>query len=241
MATTALGLKNDYSDPDTIDASDLNAAADALETTFQGMLLKDVSGNSNVTLTSTEARNPILYLSGTLTGSINLILPTWARRWLIVNATGGAFTITAKTSGGAGVAITQGYGCEVYGDGTDILRRGSESVGSTVRISALILAGTVSSPFPTVQNLATGNTITLPTAGKTKRLSASGGSVTGIILTAGTIDGQELTLINIEASNTITFAAAGTSNVADGTSAVLAANRSMTLVWDATSSRWYRS
>lgn len=105
----------------------------------------------------------------------------------------------------------------------------------------LNLAAPVKSPVAAVQNLATGNTITLPTAGTTKRLSASGGAVTGIILAAGVADGQILILFNIEASNTITFAAAGTSNVADGASAVIGALRALVLVWDATSSRWYRT
>jgi hypothetical protein len=241
MATDTLDLKNDYADGDAIDAADLNAAADAIEATFAGMLLKDCSGSADVTLTSTEARNPILYLNGTLTADIDLILPTWAKRWLVINASSGAYTITVKTASGAGVAITQGYQGEVYGDGTDILRRGSESSGSTVRLSTVILAGLTSSPVATVQNIATGNTITLPTGGKNKRLSASGGAATGVILTAGSVDGQELTLFNLEATNTITFAAAGTSNVADGTSAVIPALRAIRLTWDATSARWYRT
>ncbi len=66
----------------------------------------------------------------------------------------------------------------------------------------------------------------------------TGGAVTGVILTAGSISGQQVVLINTSA-NSITFAAAGTSNVADGTSAVIAANTRMTLVWDATAARWY--
>lgn len=105
----------------------------------------------------------------------------------------------------------------------------------------LNLAAPVKSPVTAVQNLATGNTITLPTTGTTKRLSASGGAATGVILTAGVADGQILILFNIEAANTITFAAAGTSNVADGASAVIGALRALVLVWDATSSRWFRT
>jgi hypothetical protein len=241
MATATLGLKNDYADGDALDDADLNAAADAIEVAFAGMLLKDCSGSADITLTSTEARNPLLYLNGTLTGDIDVILPTWAKRWLIINASSGAFSITVKTASGAGVAITQGYQGEVYGDGTDILRRGSESTGSTVRVSTVILAGLTSSPVATVQNVATGNTITLPTGGKNKRLSASAGAATGVILTAGTVDGQELTLFNIEATNTITMAAAGTSNVADGASCVIGALRAIHLTWDSVSARWYRT
>jgi hypothetical protein len=100
-----------------------------------------------------------------------------------------------------------------------------------------ILSGP-SSSLAAAASVSTSGTIALPTQGDTAKLSTSG-AVTGVILTAGVYDGQRLTLVNTSA-NSITFAAAGTSNVADGTSAVLAANRSMTLIWEATSARWYR-
>jgi hypothetical protein len=87
--------------------------------------------------------------------------------------------------------------------------------------------------------VATGNTITLPANTSTKRLTATAGAATGVILTAGTVDGQELTLVNVHATNAITFAAAGTSNVADGVASAVAALTATTFVWDATSARWF--
>jgi len=135
MSTTAaLGLTNSYGGTDQLPAADVNALANGAEAAFAGMLSLDVSGSTDVTLTSTQARNPILYFDGTLTGSINIIVPTWKKRWLVVNATTGSYTLTVKTASGSGIAITQGYSGEVYGDGTDILRRGSESSGSTARL-----------------------------------------------------------------------------------------------------------
>lgn len=91
-------------------------------------------------------------------------------------------------------------------------------------------SGTISGAA-TVDSILGGQT-TLPITGKAGSSSAGG--------TAGITGGQELILIN-NTANTITFAAAGTSNVANGTSAVIAANCCMFLVWDATSSRWYPS
>ena len=98
--------------------------------------------------------------------------------------------------------------------------------------------GGVPSTLTAAASVTTSGTITLPT-GEVKLLTTAG-AVTGVILTAGTYSGQKVTLVNTSA-NSITFAAAGTSNVADGTSAVLAANRAMTLWWDSTSARWYRT
>jgi hypothetical protein len=65
-------------------------------------------------------------------------------------------------------------------------------------------------------------------------------AVTGVILGAGSVDGQRVTISNeATAANTITFAAAGTSNVADGTSSVIAGLTARSFVWVANSSRWF--
>ena len=73
-----------------------------------GELEKDVAGASDVTLTDTEAQYDCLIFSGTLTGSISVIVPAEDKGWWIENATSGAFTLTVKKSGGTGVAVTQG-------------------------------------------------------------------------------------------------------------------------------------
>jgi hypothetical protein len=65
-------------------------------------------------------------------------------------------------------------------------------------------------------------------------------AVTGMILGAGTVDGQRVTIANeATAANTVTFAAAGTSNVADGTSSVIAGLTARSFVWISNSSRWF--
>jgi len=105
--------------------------------------------------------------------------------------------------------------------------------------AATVQIGPQSSPCAAAQTVAGAGTITLP-ANSSNQLLTTAGAVTGVILTAGTVDGQEITLINTSA-NSITFAAVGTSNVADGVSAVIAANRSLSLVWSATAAKWYHT
>jgi hypothetical protein len=82
------------------------------------------------------------------------------------------------------------------------------------------------------------DTITTYTVGASRVNPA--GNVTGIILEAGTEPAQVVAVVN-ESAFTVTFAAAGTSNVADGTSSVISANRCALFVWDSSTSRWYRS
>lgn len=80
--------------------------------------------NANVTLTSAQAAKPIVVITGTLTGNLQLILPTYPKPWIIVNGCTGAFTITAKTAAGTGVAIAAGTTQHVYGDGTNVSSAG---------------------------------------------------------------------------------------------------------------------
>jgi len=77
--------------------------------------------SSNVTLTQTQAAKEIIILSGVLTANLNLIFPTWTKRWLVINNCTGAFTVTCKTSTGTGVSIYSGsQSAIIYGDGTNI-------------------------------------------------------------------------------------------------------------------------
>lgn len=81
--------------------------------------------NANVTLTAPQAAKEIISLSGTLTGNVQIIFPTWNDNWLISNNTTGAFTVTCKTASGSGVICAQGQTTMIYGDGTNIVLVGS--------------------------------------------------------------------------------------------------------------------
>ena len=79
--------------------------------------------NANITLTATQAAMPIITLAGALTGNVQIIFPTWRKRWLIVNNTTGAYAVTCKTASGTGVIVQAvGYSgaTDIYGDGTNL-------------------------------------------------------------------------------------------------------------------------
>ena len=89
-------------------------------------------GDATYTLSSydgavDEARNAVLVLGGTVTTPQNLIAPSVEKVYTIRNTTGA--TITIKTSGGTGVAISNGTYAQVYCDGTDFYNA-SPSVSS---------------------------------------------------------------------------------------------------------------
>lgn len=82
---------------------------------------------------------------------------------------------------------------------------------------------------------------TIATAGLNVSLVTPASARTGIILQAGTYNGQEVTVINQSASNSLTMATAGSSNVADGTSDVIAALKAAVFRWIGGSTNlWYR-
>ena len=92
----------------------------------------------------------------------------------------------------------------------------------------------------TAPAVATSGTIT--TSGVTSARVSPSGAVTGVILQAGTFAAQEVIVVNeAVGANTVTFAASGTSNVADGTSDVIAGLTARKFVWDTGTSLWYRA
>lgn len=115
-----------------------------------------------------------------------------------------------------------------------ILRQYSDnSVTRSVELSS----GTISLfQSATAAVIATSGTIT--TSGVGVARVAPTGAVTGIILQAGTNAGQMVHVIN-ESAFSVTFAVSGTSNVAQGTSAVVPANGRLSFCWDSATNLWY--
>lgn len=74
-----------------------------------------------VTLTADQAALPNIVFTGTLTGNVQIVFPTWTNRWTVINKTTGAYTLTCKTASGTGVIIPQATQPSlIAGDGTNI-------------------------------------------------------------------------------------------------------------------------
>ncbi|MCE1175984.1 MAG: hypothetical protein LWW76_02560, partial [Burkholderiales bacterium] len=86
-----------------------------------GYLLKSGQTGGTVTLTNSEASNPIIAVTGTLTSNLTVVLPATVKRlWAIYNATSGAYTVTVKLASGTGVTVAQGKRNLVYTDGSNV-------------------------------------------------------------------------------------------------------------------------
>ncbi|MDR9839468.1 hypothetical protein [Herbaspirillum huttiense] len=148
---------------------------------MNGYGITTVSGltNANVTLTAAQYSKPVIILSGTLTGNVQIIFPTLYQQWTVVNNTSGAFTVTCKTSSGTGAAVTQGGQQIFYGDGFNLM---PVQVAQSLPIGQCRLSKSgsnlVLSPF-------NGNKLTI--SGVQQTIPAAGVSLAPTGLTAGTL------------------------------------------------------
>lgn len=126
------------------------------------------AGSSDVTLTATngasdQARNAILKLTGTLTGNINVIIPSRSKIYHVWNATSGSFTLSIKTSGGAAVELTQDQKYIVMCDGTEVYIMAQDNVLKQGKHTIVIPA---SAMRPTITNGCAAHTRLEISAGK---------------------------------------------------------------------------
>jgi len=73
---------------------------------YGGLALTGQTGGTT-TLTPGQAMKKNMVISGALTSNLTIIVPQWAYNWTATNNTTGAFTVTVKTSIGAGALVPQ--------------------------------------------------------------------------------------------------------------------------------------
>lgn len=120
----------------------LNSNFTTIDNNLGGTLNISVAGNSNITLTSSQAAFLIHNLTGTLTGNIQYIFPSGGV-YQITNSTTGAFTVTVIMAGGTGVVIPQGSTRTVFVDASNLVARLDSLAGGSLA-SADILVGNAS-------------------------------------------------------------------------------------------------
>ena len=106
-----------------------NGVVAALDATLGSNLAVAITV-ADVTLTASQWQNAIFVVSGVLTGARNLILPLSPNsatvavggRFVVVNNTTAAYSLTVKTaaSGSTGVVVPQGFTALLYSDGTNV-------------------------------------------------------------------------------------------------------------------------
>ena len=128
-----------------------NVNFDLIDESINGYASKSVAGSSNVTLTNSnatadKARQKVLEFTGTLTGDINVLLPTVESNYVVFNNTAGSQTLTVATTGntGTGTVVTQGSHALMYSNGTFVKDIFSTGINNLVCKGTLSVAGAVS-------------------------------------------------------------------------------------------------
>jgi hypothetical protein len=102
----------------------VNTSMEQLESLAKGASSIAVT-TADVILTSMptgQAQSDTIIASGALTGNRNVIFPSVARGWHVVNDTSGAHTLIFKAATGTGVVVTQGAECDIRFDGTNMVQ-----------------------------------------------------------------------------------------------------------------------
>lgn len=107
--------------------------------------LAQVVTGGTLTLSAAQGANIIQEYSGTLTSNQIVVLPSTVQLYSLQNSTGGAFTLTFKTSGiGSTVTVGQGQTALVVCDGTNVYSTTTNTTSSFT--SATLAPGSVSAP-----------------------------------------------------------------------------------------------
>lgn len=146
-----------------------------------------------------QARSAMLDFNGTLTSSVDVVIPSVSKQYLVRNNTSGSFSITMKCNGGSGVAVPQGYTTLVYCDGVSVRSAFGAAANREIGTSGTNLVEASTADIRYVQASAdttiTGAKTFTSTAAFTGRVSVTGSvEVHNVIVVSGAARGVLVTL-----------------------------------------------
>ncbi|MHB8803568.1 MAG: hypothetical protein ACYC5U_12615, partial [Rhodocyclaceae bacterium] len=202
MRSDGLGYWFNTVENNTTDPEAAGAAAAGWVPDFTNGVTAVTMTSANVTLTPLEYGKPIIVISGQLTANLNLIFPSIAGEWTVINNTTGSFSITCKTAAGTGVVVNSVQ--SIVGDATNIYSAVNDAISSmgeliaTAGGTADALTATFSPPprmwpngVPFLVRAASANATATPTFTANSGILAAKTIVKGAnaALVAGDIDG----------------------------------------------------
>jgi len=104
----------------------LNTNLGILESAITGTTSVSTTGGTttltNVDYTNDQAKKAVIDVSGVLVSDATVVVPNVSKVYKVFNRTSGSFTVSVKTSSGTAIAINQSTACEVYCNGSDVMR-----------------------------------------------------------------------------------------------------------------------
>jgi hypothetical protein len=109
--------------------------------------------NSN---SSQAQRNLVINVTGSLTQTRNLVVPTIEKQYIVQNNTTGSQSIVVKTSAGTGITVPNGRKAHLFVDGTNVVQMDDYDVTRTIGTLSLTNALAASSGGTGLTALGTG-------------------------------------------------------------------------------------
>jgi len=102
-----------------------NTNLQMLEAYAHGVVTVNTTGGdttlTDVNYTNDQAKQGMIWVTGTLSSNANIIVPNVQKRFFVYNNTSGAYTVSIKTSGGSAVEIEQDTTATMACDGSDVI------------------------------------------------------------------------------------------------------------------------
>jgi len=142
----------------------------AIEEAITGRAEANFASDADLTLGYTDTngtqafRNLILNVTGTISATRNLIVPTINKVYIVENNTTGSQDIVVKTSGGTGITVPNGVTAHVYADGTNVVQAADYFPALEID-SANIDGGSIDGTNIGANSAGTGNFSTLSISG----------------------------------------------------------------------------
>lgn len=143
MRSDGFGYWLNTVDNNVTDPESAGAAAAGWVPDFSNGAAAVTMTSANITLTPLQYGKPLIVITGTLTGNLNLIFPAIVGRWVVINGTTGNYSITAKTAAGTGVVVPQGFVGPVDGDGVNIYSRLADLSNTDVNLGAALVGNAI--------------------------------------------------------------------------------------------------
>lgn len=118
----------------------LNDVLDLFDRGAKGYQAITLSGDTTLNWTTYSTANQgqvqTIKFTGSLSGAVNVIVPSREWAFTVINAAG--HTVTVRTNAGTGVAVPTGYQAALYCDGADVGNAAPTVLGGAVAINGAV-------------------------------------------------------------------------------------------------------
>jgi hypothetical protein len=153
-----------------------NVVHDLIDDSISGMTTIATTGGTTTLTTNNsaadQARMAIIKVAGALVSDATIAIPSQTKKYIVWNATSGAFAVSLKAGAGVAFAVAQGKRLPVFCDGADCYSAVTDRVGMGLGTAAAVDTGT-----------SAGNAVILDESSKLP--AVDGSQLTGVVASGG--------------------------------------------------------